>query len=148
MDDLKKSRDQPKNRWTDLRNYLSQKNRFVLNFRAKKSVLRVFLVVFQKHEQEIGRKQGKMKKKSYRLFFRGSSLLRNGLSYNLDLWCIITRMWDLIWVSIHDFSKKAVFLAENARFSRKNGVMTFFYIFLYGSYFFLRKSCIFLCSVF
>ena len=40
-------------------------------------------------------------------------------------------MWDLIWVSIQDFSKKAVFLAENAinenaRFSRKNGVMTFF----------------------
>ena len=39
-------------------------------------------------------------------------------------------MWDLIWVSIQDFSKKAVFLAENAvnenaRFSRKNGVMTF-----------------------
>ena len=115
-------------------------------------------------------------------------MLINGLSYNLDLWCIITRMWDLIWVSIQDFSKKAVFLAENAinenainenaRFSRKNGVMTFFdpkkqrghdffgppkqrghdffcptihdffYIFLYGSYFFLRKSCIFLCSVF
>ena len=39
-------------------------------------------------------------------------------------------MWDLIWVSIQDFSKKAVFLAENAinenaSFSRKNGVMTF-----------------------
>ena len=58
-------------------------------------------------------------------------MLRNGLSYNLDLWCIITRMWDLIWVYIQDFSKKAVSLAENAvnenaRFSRKNGVMTFF----------------------
>ena len=91
--------------------------------------MRVFLVVFQKYEQEIGQKQEKLKK-SYRLFFRGSSLLRNGLSYNLDLWCIITRMWDLIWVSIQDFSKKAAFLAENAvnenaRFSRKNGVMTF-----------------------
>ena len=38
-------------------------------------------------------------------------------------------MWDLIWVSIQDFSKKAVFLAENAvnenaRFSWKNVVMT------------------------
>ena len=36
-------------------------------------------------------------------------------------------MWDLIRVSIQDFSKKAVFLAENAinenaRFSSKNGV--------------------------
>ena len=36
----------------------------------------------------------------------------------------------LIWVSIQDFPKKSVFLAENAvnenaRFSGKNGVMTF-----------------------
>ena len=70
MDDLKKSRNQPKTRLTDLRNYLSYKNRFVLNFRAKKSVLRVFLVVFQKYEQEIGQKQEKLEK-SHRLFSGG-----------------------------------------------------------------------------
>ena len=57
-------------------------------------------------------------------------MLRNDLSYNLEFWCMITRMCYLIWVSIQDFQKKSVFLAENAinenaRFSEKNGLMTF-----------------------
>ena len=81
-------------------------------FIRKKRIFGIFHVVFYQYRWKISQNQEKVEK-SDRCFFRGSSLLKTGSKLALDFCSIITRMWDLIWVSIQDFLWKPIIFEKN-----------------------------------
>ena len=70
-----------------------------------------YFMFFYQYRWKIGQNHEKLKK-SYRCFFRGSSVLKIGSSHNVNFWSIISGMCDLIWVSIQDFLWKPIFFEK------------------------------------
>ena len=94
--------------WTTLRRKIVLYSIFI----RKNGFLGYFMLFFINIDEKSVKIKKKWKKVT-RCFFRGSSLLKTGSKLALDFYSIITRMWDLIWVSIQDFLWKPIFFEKN-----------------------------------